>query len=302
MKTLFCIVLILTAVLTASDSVQASLSASLGATNLDGLSKFSDCQNQSIGYREGLIADRIELKLANTPNLPPGQRQQWLNDIAILRRVQQTKQVDRTNNQHYLQGLSDQEQVAINSMSVRFSQEVNLKCEQKHGGMLRYSPTSDQSGQTRYEDSLRAQMGTPIDIQTIPVEPLAIERSAAEMEAERKAAQAAQTQSFKQMAAQKTTECLKLTAGLRPKLIAQALQKKLETSNLSPAEKSALQADIQAAWAAAGQGLQMVQSTDPKNPYGVEQRLTPQEHMDINNQYSQQMTQSMTSCAAPQRY
>src|ERR1043166_4399679 len=87
-------------------AAQASLSASLGATNLDGLDKFAKCQNESIGYREGLIADRLELKLANTPKLTPEERQQWLTDIAMLRQVQQTRVPDRTNNQHYFEGLS----------------------------------------------------------------------------------------------------------------------------------------------------------------------------------------------------
>jgi hypothetical protein len=278
----------------------ASLSDALGATKLDGLTHFSNCQNESIGYREGLIAERLELKLANTPNLPLPQRQQWLNDIAILRQVQQTRQADRTNNQHYLLGLTGPEQQAINSMSNRFMQEINLKCEQKYGGMTRYSSGSDMSGQRRYEDSLRAQMGTPIDIHTIPVEPLEIERSAAEMEAERKAADAASIQAMKQKAAQKTTECMALVAGLRPKIIAQFLQKKLDASpNLSAKDKAEFQQDIQAAYAAAGQGLQQVQSPDPKNPYRAEMRLTPQEQTEVNTQYSQQMTQTMMNCARP---
>jgi hypothetical protein len=55
---------------------------------------------------------------------------------------------------------SVEEQQSINSMSVRYGQEVNLDCEKKHGGMLRYSPGSDQSGQKRYEDELRSKMGT----------------------------------------------------------------------------------------------------------------------------------------------
>lgn len=285
-----------------SASAWASLSASLGATQLDGLDKFTKCQNESIGYREGIIADRLELKLANTPNLPPAQRQQWLNDIAILRQVQLTKQADRTNNQHYLLGLTGPEQQSINSMSIRHSQEINLKCEQLHGGMLRYSPTSDQSGQKRFEDELRSKMGTPIDINTIPVEPLEIERSREEIEQERRAKDAANIQAMKQKAAQMTNECMSLSQGLRPKLIAQLLQKKMETSpNLSADQKAQLQSDIQAAWAAAGQGLQMIPSSDPKNPMGPEQRLTPQEQMEVNNQYSQQFSQSMMNCASARR-
>ena len=104
----------------------ASLSDALGATKLDGLTKFTDCQNEAIGYREGLIADRLELKLANTPGLTPDERRLWLNDIAILHQVQQTRVPDRTNNQHYFLGLTDPEQQAI----IQFRSRANADTPQ----------------------------------------------------------------------------------------------------------------------------------------------------------------------------
>lgn len=280
-------------------AASASLSASLGATKLDGLTKFTDCQNESIGYREGLIADRLELKLANTGGLTMDERRVWLNDIAILRQVQQTRQPDRTNNQHYLQGLTGPEQQAINSMNVRFIQEVNLKCEQQHGGMLRYNGAgTDMTSQYRYEDSLRAKMGTPIDINTIPVEPLptkAAEKTPDQIAAEK----LAERDAIRKAASDKAQECMARTAGLRPKIVAAMLQKKLESMpDLSGKARAEFEADIQAAWAAAGQGLMQIQSNDPQNPYRAEQRLSPQEQLEVNSQYSQQMTQSMMSCAS----
>ncbi len=283
-------------------NAQASLSSALGATKLDGMEKFADCHNESIGYREGLIADRLETKLGNTPNLPMQERQEWLRDIAILRQVQQTRKPDPANNQHYLQGLTGPEQQAINSMFIRFTQEVGLKCEQKHGGMLRYNGAgTDMTSQYKYEDELRSKMGQVIDINTIPIEPLPLkpvektpEQRAAERKAEKEAMGAA--------AAKKTQECMALTAGIRPKIIAQMLQKKLDaTPNLSAKERAEFQADIMAAYAAAGQGLQQVLSTDPQNPYRIEQRLTPQEQTEVNTQYTQQMTQTMMSCASSPR-
>lgn len=284
---------------TLPSSAQASLSASLGATKLDGLDKFTSCQNESIGYREGLIADRLETKLGNTPNLPMEERRVWLNDIAILRQVQQTRQPDRTNNQHYLQGLTGPEQQAINSMFIRNMQEINLKCEQQHGGMLRFNGAgTDMTRQHQYEDSLRAKMGQVIDINTIPIEPLPtkpVEKTPEELAAQRQADKDA----MRQAAAKKTQECMALTAGLRPKIIAQTLQKKLDASpNMSAKDRAELQADIMAAYAAAGQGLQQIVSTDPQNPYRVEMRLSQQEQLEVNNQYTQQMTQTMMSCAS----
>ncbi|MBP9866330.1 MAG: hypothetical protein KBC91_08025 [Candidatus Omnitrophica bacterium] len=279
-------------------SAQASLSASLGATKLDGLEKFTNCQDEAIGYREGIIADRLETKLGNTPNLPMDERRVWLNDIAILRQVQQTRQPDRTNNQHYLQGLTGPEQQAINSMFIRNMQEINLKCEQQHGGVLRFNGAgTDMTNQYRYEDELRSKMGQVIDINTIPIEPLPlkpVEKTPEEMAAQRQADKDA----MRQATGKKAQECMALTAGLRPKVIAQMLQKKLDASpNLSAKERAEFQADIMAAYAAAGQGLQQVLSTDPMNPYKIEQRLSAEEQAEVNTQYTQQMTQTMMSCA-----
>jgi hypothetical protein len=67
-----------------SSSAQ-SLSAALGATKLDGLKNFADCQNQQVGHREHLIADRIEAKLAQSPALTAEQRNAWFGEIAALR-------------------------------------------------------------------------------------------------------------------------------------------------------------------------------------------------------------------------
>lgn len=291
-------ILILAILLTSNlqPAIADSLSAALGATNLDGLSKFSDCQNESIGYREGLIANRLELKLANTPHLNPEERKQWLTDIAILRQVQRTRQPDRTNSQHYLLGLTDQEQMAINSMSHRHSQEINLKCEQQYGGMTRYSSGSDQSGQLRYENQLRVQMAQPVmNLDAIPVTPFEREKSAAELEQERKA----RHQSVQQAAMQKFNNCATSAKGLRPKLVAQALQRKLDNgSGLSAKDRTEIQADIQAAWVSAGKGLDQIESADPKNPYRAEQRLTLQDQTEINNEYMKQYTQQMQNCTS----
>lgn len=278
---------------------QASLSASLGATKLDGMEKFANCHDEAIGYREGIIADRLERKLAATQGLTDNERRVWLTDISILREVQQTRKPDRTNNQHYLQGLNGPEQQAINSMSIRFSQEVGLKCEQQHGGMLRYNGAgTDMTSQHRYEDELRSKMGPVIDINTVPVEPLPI-RPVEKTPEELAAARQAEKDAMRKAASEKANECMALTAGLRPKIIAQTLQKKLDADpNMSAKDRAELQADIMAAYAAAGQGLQQIVSTDPQNPYKVEQRLSPQEQLEVNNQYTQQMTQTMMSCAS----
>lgn len=282
-----------------------SLSAALGATKLDGLSKFTKCQNESYGFRERLIADRLELKLANTPNLSLEVRGQWLAEINALRQVQQLRKPFTPPNsqdpQHYMLGLTDKEQVSINSQNTRFIQEVNLKCEQQYGGMTRYSPTSDQSGQVRYENQLRAQMAQPVlSLENIPVEPLPslVQKTPAEIAQEKKTEQAA----LQQAAMQKFRQCSDAGKGLRVKLVAQALQQKLDVAaDLSEKDRAEFQADVQSAWASAGKGLDMIESADPKNPMRAEMRLTPQEQMEINSQYSQQFAQLAQNCIAQAR-
>src|SRR5690242_18553280 len=68
-----------------------SLSAGLGAASLgDTMQNFADCENQTIGFREGLIADRIEAKLAQSPALTAQERDIWAAEAQALRRSYQT--------------------------------------------------------------------------------------------------------------------------------------------------------------------------------------------------------------------
>ncbi len=275
----------------------ASLSAGLGATDLHGLTDFANCQNQSIGYREGLIGDRLELKLANTGNLDLNERAFYIAEINALKVSRAMKKAyvppDPKNSQHYMLGLSDNEQVAINSMNSRYVQEINLKCEQMYGGMTRYSSQADLSGQHAYENSLRGSMGTPIDINTIPVGPIEKEKTSAEREAEDNA----RLKQIQQVAMDRYMQCAQNLKGMRPKLVAQALQKKLDSSpNLSVKERAEIQEDITAAYVSAGKGLDMIESADPKNPMRAEMRLSPQEQQDLNLQFSTQYAQASQGC------
>ena len=175
-----------------------SRSAGLGATQLDGLKPFTDCLEKVKGHHEHLIADRLVAKLAVSSALTAEERAIWQRDIDALRAVTAQKPTftppDPKDPQHYLLGLTDDEQVSINSMNSRFSQETNLECEQKYGGMTRFSPGSDQSASRRYEQDLRANMVTPIDIATVAFTalPSPFPKTAAQVTAERQAARAAQ--------------------------------------------------------------------------------------------------------------
>src|SRR5260370_6541234 len=154
----------------------ASFAQGLGATQVGpGMQNFAECKNQVQGHSDPLMADRLQAKLDKSSSLTPEDRDIWFAEIRALRQVkpsQPYKAHDPKNPQRYFLGLTNDEQTAINSMHNRFVQENNLACEKKYGGMTRYSPGSDQSGQARYEKELKDNIRTATDIATIPVGPL----------------------------------------------------------------------------------------------------------------------------------
>jgi len=277
-----------------------SLSSGLGATSIGpGIQNFADCQTQVIGHREKLIADRMEAKLAKSPALSAEERAIWTADIQALRQVtpKQTtfKAPDAKSPQHYLLGLTDDEQVSINSMHNRYSQENNLACEQKFGGMSRYSSTADKSTQAQYEQDLRKNFGTPIDIATIPVGPLPspFPKPPAQQAAERRAAQ----QASRQTAAQSMTACTDAAKGLRLSIMADKMQLRLDGSQgLSAKDRADFEADIKATRDAAAKGLDQVPAVDPSNPNRVLTRLTSQDQIDMISEFGTQYMAKMQEC------
>ncbi len=293
-----------------------SLSSSLGAGQLDGLEPFAECLERVKGHREQLIATRLDAKLAISTALNAEERAAWQRDIAALRAVtpQQPNFVppDAKDEVHYLLGLTDAEQVSINSMTSRFSQEINLECEQKYGGMTRYSPTSDQSGQKAYEEQLRADMATPIEIATIAVTalpspfPKSKEQIAAEERAIREAQRAEQDR-ITQLAMEgamarsvaKSADCQQDVKSLPLTIQAEYMQRNLDAAQgLSAQERSEFEADIRATREAAASGMQMAVPIDPQNPFRAMMRLTPEQQAAAAAEYGQKVAQQMTACLA----
>lgn len=280
-----------------------SLSAGLGATQTDGLDKFTACQSKSFGHREHLIADRLEARLAMNTTLTPEDRAIWVSEIKALRATSPTHTYvppDPKNPQRYFLGLTDKEQQSINSMHQHYADEINLECEKKYGGMLRYSQGADQSGQARYEQQLKDRIVTPIDIATIPVTPIPSPRpkTLEEMHEERRAARQAQRQQM----AQTETNCMDGTKGLRLSILADKMQQKFDASHgLSPKERADFLADIQATRDAADKKLDYAPPVDPKNPNRAMMRLTAQEQMDVNTEFSKQLLAKVQGCAGGAR-
>jgi hypothetical protein len=276
-----------------------------------GLQNFVDCQNQTIGHSEHLMADRIEAKLAVSPGLTPEMRDIWQAEIKALRAVTpKNKYVppDPKNPQRYFLGLTDKEQQAIQTMHSRVTQENNLACEKKYGGMTRYSPGSDQSTQKKYEEGLASNMTTPIDISTIPLTalpspyPKTLEEQHAERRAQQEARMAQQHAAgaaANQAIVGKVTACQQKLQGLRLEIMADHMQKNLAAATgLSAKDKADYEEDIKSVRDAAAAGQQMPAPVDPTNPMRAMSRLTLQDQMSMTTEFSTQYSQKMAACQA----
>src|SRR5215510_12953830 len=95
--------------ITPHSSCAQSLSSALGATKLDGLKNFADCQNQVLGHREHLIGDRLDAKLAKSTSLTAEERDIWVAEIRALHQASPShpyKAPDNNNPQRYFLGLT----------------------------------------------------------------------------------------------------------------------------------------------------------------------------------------------------
>jgi hypothetical protein len=277
-----------------------SLSAALGATDLSGLERWNECQRRAMGYLERITAERMQQKLDISTALTAEEKAVWAADIAALAAVTLEQPgfrgPDPNDPNHYLKGLTEAEFHALNSMNQRRQQENNLDCESTIGGFARYSGGAGQASQDEYEARLRADMITPIDLAAIPLEPLPdpFPKTAAELDAERRAAEEASRQAFNNRA----SNCMDATKGLRLELMADRLQTVLDSSTgLSAQERAEFEADIAATRDAAAKGLEMVDPVDPANPYRVMTRLSVQDQTDIAIQSGQQMAAIMMTCS-----
>ena len=274
-----------------------------------GLQNFVDCQNQTIGHSEHLMADRIEAKLAVSPALTPEMRDIWQAEIKALRAVTSKNRYvppDPKNPQRYFLGLTDQEQQAIQTMHSRVTQENNLACEKKYGGMSRYSPGADQSAQKQYEKDLASNITTPIDIATIPVAalsspyPKTLEEQHAERRAQQQARMAQQHAAgaaANQALVGKMTACQQKLGGLRWNIMGDHMQKNLDAAaGLSAKDKTDYQADIKSMRDAAASGAQMPAPVDPANPMRAMMRLTPQDQISLATEFGTQYSEKMAAC------
>jgi hypothetical protein len=280
------------------------LSYWLGATKLDGLRTMVECQNKVAGFLEGLMADRLDKKLAMSSALSAAERKVWEDDIKALRVVANEKTPykapDSSNPNHYLDGFTEKEFQAVHSMNTRFGQEVNLECEQRYGDISsRTGETTE--GHARYLAGLRARFVEPVDVSTLPLEALpspfpkpevSAEEQLATLRAQSQAAQASSQAVMGNIAA-----CTAGMTGLRWSIMADKMAAKLAAStSLSAAQRADFEADLRATRTAAEQNLPQPPAADAANPYRFMSWLTPEEQAEAGTQYGAQVATFMQTC------
>ncbi len=249
-----------------------SLSAGLGATNLHGLTDYNGCMAQTSGAQEKLTAQVLQRKLAQSSNLSAQERGnmeadiQWLNAKADGQRVPAP---DPKNPQRYLLELTDDEQMEISGANNRFASEVHEKCEAQYGGMSQFA---DPSGRRRPASDTRVALPDLLHATPAPTQQPA--------------------------ARPRQDNCLAQVQGLRWQLMAERMEKRLQTMpNLSAQERQAWDEDIAVVRAAAqGGATSMPQSPDPKNPMRYMTRLTPDDQIAMAQEQATRSQQIMASC------
>jgi hypothetical protein len=301
-KILFAIVL---GVFGSRAALAQPLSYWLGAAKLDGLKNYTDCQNQARGFRETLMADRLDKKLAISTALSAEERKVWQDDIAALRAVVDKhiayKAPDPSKPQQYLEGFTQDEFRAIQGMTTRYTQEINLSCEQKYGDIARKKDGETTASQAKLEANMRKNMVEPVDVGTLPLAALPSPFPKPEVSPEQQLtatrAQSQAAMASSQAAMTRITGCTAQMTGLRLTLMADKLQTKLTGgTSLNAQQRKDLEADIAALRAAGSQGLGAPPAVDPANPYRFMTWLSNEENAEIATQYGTQAAALMTKC------
>jgi hypothetical protein len=301
-KILFAVVL---TIFSSGAAVAQPLSYWLGAAKLDGLSNYTACQNQARGFRETLMADRLAKKLAISTALSADERKVWQDDIAALHAVVDKhiayKAPDASKPQQYLEGFTQDEFRAIQGMTTRYTQEINLSCEQKYGDIARKKDGETTDSQAKLEARMRKNMVEPVDVGTLTLaalpSPFPKPEASPEQQLAATKAQARAGQASSQAALTRISGCTAQMTGLRLTLMADKMQAKLAGgASLNAQQRKDMEADIAALRAAGAQGLGAPPPVDPASPYRFMTWLSNEENAEIAAQYGTQAAALMTKC------
>lgn len=242
------------------------------ATCLDYMDVMTQCLAPLNGYRAQLMAERIDKRLKEDSTLSADQRKNLEEDRAAFRSLAEKKlNEDPTlagvqHSQRYLSDVSTETQIWVNAEYGRMHNRIMNKCEgADHMGVGHRTELIKDFGPTG--DEAVAQYR-----KTHPATPQRSARSSC--------LQSVSTQS-----------------GLRFSIMADMMEKKMQTLKLSAKQRSEWQADIAAVRkSAAAGGTTMPAVDDPVNPYRPMTRLTPQERVAASNEYLKETQAAIAAC------
>jgi hypothetical protein len=250
-----------------------SLSAAIGATSVN--TDFPTCMAQTTGVMENLRAQVLRRKLAHANNLSSQEHRNIEADAAWLEATSRGARIpapDPKNSQRYFEEMSDAEQREISGAYNRYAADVREKCEYQYGGMSQFGNPSGRAA--------HAPINTHVAIPDLF-------NAAPPVEAATPAVPTRKAQ---------FQNCTASLLTLRWKIFGDHLEQKMNASSLSPQEHREWMEDL-AAVRTAQNGDGMTQPKSPgSNPSRYLMRLTPQEQMAINQEYSTQSVQMTTNC------
>lgn len=111
----------------------------LGAGCLTALDDYSGCLRQGAGHTYGMLADRIQAKLASGAGFKAGQRGLVEEDLRALTAASSPPYKfvppDPKNRNRHWQWLTSAEAHEVNTETIRFNEKLRPLCEAKYGGM-----------------------------------------------------------------------------------------------------------------------------------------------------------------------
>jgi len=234
------------------------------ATCMDYMEVVGQCTDPLKGYRAKLTADLIEKKLKEDTSLSPELRKNLEEDLAGLREAQKNKSDSPTiagekNSQRHLMDITEDDQIAINADFGKFYQKIMNKC----------------MGADHMGTGKRTEMNY-------------VQDNSEAMNDRKK-----QEKTFSDMQA-----CMAKTQGLRMTLTAERLEKNLKAANVSGKQKEDWEKDIAALREAGEKNLMMPAAVDPANPMRYATRLTMDDQVAINEEYSTQSMAIIEGCSA----
>jgi hypothetical protein len=230
---------------------------------------------QTSGVLENLRAQVLRRKLAHTNTLSRQERQNIEADAAWLEATSRGERIpapDPSNSQRYFEEMSDAEQQEISGAYNRYAAEVRQKCEYQYSGMSQFGNPSGRAA--------HAPINTHVAIPDLF-------HAESPMEAAKPALPSRKVQ---------FQSCTASIMTLRWKIFGDHLEQKMNASTLSPEERKEWMEDLSVVRNAQN-GDGMTQPKSPgSNPSRYLMRLTPQEQMAVNQEFSTQSLQMTQNC------